>query len=654
MTAIAGIWSFNEWEIPVHYGDRMLQQFQGFRYDQVQTIRERRLFLSCSLNWITPQSRGEEIPFYNREKGLAIICNSIIDNREDLYQLLNIRKYERYMITDSQLILNAYEKWGEDCPKFLVGDFVFMIWNDKKQTWFGARDFSGTRTLYFTKNALFFSFASTMGALLTLPEVEDTYNENWIAEYLANPLTIESVDLTSTVYQSIYQIPPSHSITITKHHTQIKQYCHLLEEREPLKLKNDEQYIEAFQELFQKVVNSKLRTFKGKGAHLSGGLDSGTVTAFAAKSLQGEPLHTFSYIPIPKFDDWTPKSRQANERPWIEEMLKLYPTLVPHFLSFSDRNAYTEMDEWLNVIESPYKYFDNTYWLRGIYEQASALDIGILLNGQRGNWTISWGPALDYYASLLKKYRLLHFFKETNSYSIALGVNRKKVWSAIINKKIRASHVNRGHPFPQFIHPAFARQTKVYEKLRDNGIDQAGNGLTNAYQVREKQFNDLYYWHTTGVYGAKMALKYGVIPRDPTDDLRVVRFCLSLPEDQFVKNGFNRAFIRRATKGYLPNLNRLNVKSKGVQGADGLLRLLPNWSTFLNEMEKALSDQRIQHFIDVSVIRNHLKRIQQPQANQVFDDDFRIAMRTLILYRFLIKGGETSDKNLANTHFART
>lgn len=271
MTAITGIWSFNEWEIPVHYGDRMLQQFQGFRYDQVQTIRERRLFLSCSLNWITPQSMGEEIPYYNREKGLAIICNSIIDNREDLYQLLNIRKYERYMITDSQLILYAYEKWGEDCPRFLVGDFVFMIWNDKKQTWFGARDFSGTRTLYFTKNALFFSFASTMGALLTLPEVEDTYNENWIAEYLANPLTIESVDLTSTVYQSIYQIPPSHSITITKHHTQFKQYCHLLEEREPLKLKNDEQYIEAFQELFQKVVDSKLRTFKGKGAHLSGG-----------------------------------------------------------------------------------------------------------------------------------------------------------------------------------------------------------------------------------------------------------------------------------------------------------------------------------------------------------------------------------------------
>ena len=65
----------------------------------------------------------------------------------------------------------------------------------------------------------------------------------------------------------------------------------------------------------------------------------------------------------------------------------------------------------------------------------------------------------------------------------------------------------------------------------------------------------------------KLSLRYSLWKRDPTNDLRVIRFCLSLPEDQYVQNGMNRALIRRATENYLPDKVRLNQRTRGVQGA---------------------------------------------------------------------------------------
>ncbi len=80
--------------------------------------------------------------------------------------------------------------------------------------------------------------------------------------------------LESTVYTSIEQIPPSHSITITQGKIHFHRYS-MLKVGKTLKLKSNEEYEEAFREVFQTAVSSRLRTYKEVGAHLSGGLDSG-------------------------------------------------------------------------------------------------------------------------------------------------------------------------------------------------------------------------------------------------------------------------------------------------------------------------------------------------------------------------------------------
>ena len=164
----------------------------------------------------------------------------------------------------------------------------------------------------------------------------------------------------------------------------LKRYC-TLPEGNKLKLKTNEEYEEAFRDIFQKAVNDRLRTHHHVGSHLSGGLDSSSVVSFAAKSLLKEKkhLHTFSYVPVDDFVDWTHKSRIANERPQIESIVQHVGNIVSNYLGFEERNPYTEIDDWIEKMEMPYKFFENTFWLRGIYEEASKKGIGVLLNGQQ-------------------------------------------------------------------------------------------------------------------------------------------------------------------------------------------------------------------------------------------------------------------------------
>ena len=109
---------------------------------------------------------------------------------------------------DSQLILLAYYKWGEESPKYLVGDFAFMIWDEREQKLFGARDFSGYRTLYYYRDHQRFAFCTTIEPLLKLPYIKKELNEEWLAEYLAISGMIDTVDARITPYKNIEQIPP--------------------------------------------------------------------------------------------------------------------------------------------------------------------------------------------------------------------------------------------------------------------------------------------------------------------------------------------------------------------------------------------------------------------------------------------------------------
>lgn len=638
MSAIAGIFNMNGEPVFIEHSNGMMKSLEKYPADDVQTWQDGNIFLGCHAQWITPESVGEKLPYYDHERKLAITADAIIDNRDELFDKLNIEKGKRQQMTDSELILLTYHKWGEDSPKHLVGDFAYMIWDEREQKLFGARDFSGSRTLYYYNDGKRMAFSTVIHPLLTLPYIKKELNEEWLAEFLAITDMVDAVNVFTTAYKNIEQVPPSHFISIKKARVKLERY-HFFSFDEQLKLKSNEEYEEAFRDVLQKTVTARLRTHHNVGSQLSGGLDSGTVVSFAARALKEEnkKLNTYSYIPEKGFIDWTPKCRLADERPYIKSTVQYVGNINDQYLSFNGKDPFSEIDNLLNVMEMPYKFFENSVWVNGIYEKAYADDVRVLLGGARGNFSISWGPALDYYAILLKKLRWFQLYRELLLYSKNVGVKKATVLSAIRRKAYQTKHhTTDDYQFPILINSNFANETEVYQKLQNSGLDEPFLNKLNIYEVRKNHYKHLYNWNTNGTSGTKLSLYYSAWNRDPTNDIRTIRFCLSIPDEQFVQYGNNRALIRRATKGYLPDKVRLNYTVRGIQGTDWVYRMTSSWEKLITELESLTTDNEISRYINLNTISEGLVKVKQgPQTDLAFDPDYRVLMRAVIVNRFL-------------------
>lgn len=617
----------------------MLQALHKYPSDDSRIWRDQSIYLGCRAQWITPESPYERLPYYDSSSQSAITADAIIDNREELFHQLRIDIERRKTMTDSELILLAYQKWGKRAPEYLLGDFAFVIWDGRNRRFFGARDLLGSRTLYYHQSDRLFAFSTLMSPLLAIPGVpENELNESWFAEFLSIPYIQDSIDVHSTLYRSIDQVPPAHSITLANGRVKLEQYGSFEVPDRKLKLKNNSDYEDAFREVFQKAVEARLRTHRRVGASLSGGLDSSAVVSFAAQRLNmdGKILNTYSYVPAADFADWTPKRWIADERPYIQETVRFVGHLNHRYCDFSRRDSWTDVDDMIGLMEGPYKCFENSFWLKGMLEQAGRDDVGILLNGSRGNYTISWGPAIDYYTLLLRKLRWVRLYRELKHYGRKEGIGRSRLVPYLIKKAFPLSLFAKPEPaIPLLVHPDLAARTGVMDKLLDYHVGLTGS-TANEFTEREFQFHHLAVSNHLGTSTTKMSLRYGVWERDPTSDPRVVRFCLSLPYDQFVQNGTDRSLIRRSAKHYIPDKVRENQRIRGVQGADWIHRMAPSWQNLVEEVGRLCKDSAASQFMNVKQIQASMAKIgTDPKPELAYDPDVRLIMQSIIVYRFL-------------------
>ncbi|WP_216829027.1 asparagine synthase-related protein [Alkalihalobacterium elongatum] len=647
MSAITGVIHFNKQPINKIHRDSLLEIYSQYIFDDIGFWFKENVFLSCHAQWITPESIGEKQPYYDYVRQLVITSDAIIDNREELFSKLQIHSNQQKYISDSQLILLAYEKWGEEIPQYLLGDFAFMIWDEKKQKLFGARDFSGARTLYFYKNDTTFVFSTTIKPLFSLPYIEKKINEEWLAEFLVIPSMVEAVDMNSTVYKSIKQLPPSHTISVVDGKVTINKY-NLIDFNNKLHLKSNQEYEEAFREVFEKAVTSRLRTYGKVGAQLSGGLDSGSVVSFAANALKKENkrLNTYSFIPRGDFEDWTPNYFITDERPFIKETVDYVGNISDQYMNFAEKSPFGEINDFLELLEMPYKFFENSFWLKGINEKAQEQGIKILLNGARGNHSISfgsWNLTINHYASLLKRLKWIQLYNELNLYcknyrtgkSVILPVVAKRAFPYMY----QSSKTNTELDYSSssiIISPELAKKTNVFEKLKAYEVDITGYTTEDEFDFRKKHFEQLYSWNKTGTVTTKLSLRYSLWDRDPTNDIRVIRFCLAIPNEQYVQGGMERSLVRRAMENYLPNKVRLDQQKRGLQGADVILRMTSKWKEFREELQQLSQDPNISSILNNELIKNAIKVIgEQPKPELLFDENFRLLTRSLIVYRFL-------------------
>ena len=204
---------------------------------------------------------------------LSITANARIDGREDL-----IAKLPRPPQTkdDAELILLAYETWGEDCVKHLIGDFAFSIWDSRSRRMFCARDHFGVKPFFFTHLDNNFQWSTKLNELRADHRVSDVLNETAIGDYLVFGL---NQDLSTTTFRDIQRLPPAHSLTLENGSITMRRYWTPDTSKE-LRFHDRDSYVERFTELFRQAVKDRLRTDR-VAVSMSGGLDSTSLAAIA-------------------------------------------------------------------------------------------------------------------------------------------------------------------------------------------------------------------------------------------------------------------------------------------------------------------------------------------------------------------------------------
>lgn len=250
---------------------------EGFYVDSFVGLGHRRLA-------IIDLSRAGHQPMITEDKQFAITYNGEIYNFEDLKAELENLGHKFRSRTDTEVILQAYVQWGANCIHKFNGMFAFAIWDKTRQELFLARDRYGIKPLYYTFVGPTLIFASEQKAIIKHPAVRREIDLEALTEYF----TFQNIFTQKTLLKGISifpagcfaQIPLGKAID-TLHPIRYWDF----DFQEPEHPAPEEEYIEELDRLFRQAVKRQLVSDVEVGSYLSGGMDSGSITAVAATQL---------------------------------------------------------------------------------------------------------------------------------------------------------------------------------------------------------------------------------------------------------------------------------------------------------------------------------------------------------------------------------
>ena len=577
----------------------------------------------------TPQARHESLPLHNTPDGRVLVSTGRLDNRAELFRAMPDLKGGD-IVPDSALILNAYRKWGFDCVDQLVGDWSFAIWEPDRRRLLLARDQTGNTGLCYYYDGKIFAFASCLHGLLALEQIPQELDEM----HLIRTLVSWPGEGTSTAYKNIKRLTTGHHLLLENGELQAQEYWQP-QAIEPLELNSDEQYLEAFQELYEHAVSSAFRANAPLAATLSGGLDSGSLCVLAADQLaeSGQRLRTYSAIPRYETSTLIGMNRFGDERPYIEATAQFNGGMDLHYIEAAQVTPVDGIRQGLRIHQEPGHAAGNQYWLLALLDTARRDGVQTLLTAQGGNGTISYaGLKLSALEMWLSGGTWKNFTGELRSYktnqnSSWIGVLRNQVLRPLIPAPMMRWYVQAragAQPWERYsaVNPQLTHEIDLLERMRSEKYDPtfSQNRGEQLSFFSPGHLRSLANWmENSGAYQLEIC--------DPTLDRRLVEFCLAIPRELYARDGRKRLLVRRAMDGRMPQEVLWNEK-RGLQAADIGPRLLePHSAAQVQQALDQLKDSPLaQRFLDLPRMQAIFDR-----AHTHLDAEISGQIRTILL-----------------------
>jgi asparagine synthase (glutamine-hydrolysing) len=572
----------------------------------------------------TPEARSEQLPRWLPDHKLAFTAEARLDTRDELCERFGLTPAQRPQTPDSDLLLRAYLKWGEACPEHLLGDWSFAVWHPAERRLFLARDHYGVTALYYYHDAQRFAFASSRKALYALGAPRRLDELYWAQLLMAWP----AYHGERTIDLDLRRLPPAHSLTVTPAGLHVRQYWRL-EDTPELHLPTFQDYVDGFLEVYREAVRCRTRSDRPIGVTLSGGLDSGSVAALAARELaeQGKRLAAFTAVPLYDIAPHLQNERTfGDERAYAVATAQFAGTVDVHFLRTEGISplAGVRQSQWIH--DEPQRGAGNAFWIVDLIQQAQAAGTRVLLTGQSGNATVSWTGGLQ---SLAWRQQLARLgWRRMLRQQVAAWL--PATWRTARMHDVRGADLWHERAA---LRSDFARRIDLESALRRETVHPAAGSTTDPRQQRYRLIKP--GRSILGALWAENAAAGGLDVRDPTADVRVMRYCLAVPDRFFCGPTFqdDRWLLRSAMAGWLPEQVRLN-RRHGLQAAD-LLERLRSEAPAVDSLLTALAAGRAADYLDFPRLQNLWQRVQNESSPEARNQTATILLRGIVGGMFL-------------------
>jgi asparagine synthase (glutamine-hydrolysing) len=509
--------------------ERMARALAHRPCDAQHSARLGPCLLGVRATWHTPVAARA---LYVAPDGVACAGDLRLDARGALAEQLELDQE----LPDEALVIAAYRRWGVRFAAQLLGDFALALWDPRAHRLLLVRDPCGTRALYYAERGDALLFASQQRALWEGGAARRPAPLR-MAQYLARDFG----DLEGTFYEQLRRVPPGHVLCAGRGERRLERYFAFSAERQ-LPAQSSAEYSAQFRALFLDAVRDRARSATPVGCMLSGGLDSsGVLGALRIISPRRQiPCFSARFHSLPEID----------EGEWLG-LLRARGGIAVSELPADRAGPLDDIERLQRALDEPF-HAPNLF----IYDQlgalASAAGCQVLLDGLDGDSVVEHG--FLFLNQLLRGGRLRRLMRELRALSRRTGVGAGR-WFAdwVVGPELeRAERLLRHLGLGRFGY--LAREFR-----RESGFDAYLLSKLNTLLHASADYRAQHHAALTAPIMAfylevhdKLAASHGLDHRHPFFDRRLVEFCLALPPEQRLHDGWDRVIQRRAFVDLVP------------------------------------------------------------------------------------------------------
>ena len=554
MSAQAGIWNRDTSPISRDSLSGLSQTLERYGPDGESIVSEGSVAVVHRAFHTTRDSQDERQPCWSR-KGALITWNGRLDNRDELIRELGTLPDGN---TDVEVIAEAFDRWGEDCFRRLVGDWSISIWNPQANELLLARDYIGVKQMFYFASAKRVMWSSHLVALALCGQ-----SFRFCPEYAAGYLTFHPLE-HRTPYEEIMAVRPGTFVRISLHQVTEFEYWQFDPHFRTV-CASDAEYEEQYRYLFGQAVRRRLRSVTPILAELSGGFDSSAVTCMADYVLEQTGAET------PRIDTFTfcDPSEPDEEDSHYARFVEAKRGRTGHrcvVQEFGDAIRFDAPDfrGTPNLPRNEIEMALPAILQSGGYRVALSGFGGDEVNGQAAEFRVLIAESLH-----ACKWKAAG--RQAIEWSFSTGFPFVQIlWQSariLVPAQFRTSKSNFKDSMP-WLNPAFfARYGMLADLLAAaKGPRKWGPWMCDSFQTLmglRRQLTD----ENPGVTDK----------RYPYLDLDLMRFLLSIPQEQLIRPGDRRSLMRRALRNMLPP-ELMDRKTKGGAARCVALTLSKHWS----------------------------------------------------------------------------